>query len=70
MKTAIRRHHRERVLSKRMTACAWLHRIDADKRGMYIDTPHPCSCRGRGNQRFWKGPTVQERRQPAWMETV
>ncbi len=32
------------------------------KLGVVARTPHPCSCEGCGNQRFWYGPTMQERR--------
>jgi hypothetical protein len=60
-KRGIRRHHRERVKAKRQRQFGdWWP--DGDIHPSLIDTPHPCSCIGCGNQRRYEGPTLQERR--------
>ena len=69
MKTrSYRRHHLQRLQSKRKHYWCTLKGIINDKRklGFLIGTPHPCSCAMCGNpRRFFKGKdklTMQERR--------
>jgi hypothetical protein len=62
MKSALRRHHRQRIMQKRWRRCDWLKAIKPENVGKYIDTPHPCSEMCCGNQRRWQGPTRQERK--------
>lgn len=69
MKRAIRRHHRERLKAKRKRYWGYPQKyydgrllMSAQQLSVVTRTPHPCSCRGCGNQRQFEGRTLQELR--------
>ena len=62
MSRALRRHHYRRLQKKRQHYWSGTKYMTPRKLGMVVSTPHPCSCMGCGHQRYWFGPTIQERR--------
>lgn len=67
-RTAIRRHNDERALQRRMTVRYWWDLDNKRLHGMLRKTGTYCSrwcCR---RVRRYYGPSMQERRQLAWIE--
>jgi len=59
MSIAQRRHHTRRLKRNRKNYWHWDKKTPGEL-GVLVDTPHPCSCRGCGNQRKREGETRQE----------
>lgn len=63
MKRALRRHHRNRLKSKRINLNYWCKDKDDRLLGISINTPCPCSCFMCGNPRkYYNEVTRQEKR--------
>lgn len=70
MRTAIRRHYDDRILRRRLALLRnqWA-REDVRGQGIRRNTGTTCSCLFcRSQSRRYSGPSVQERRQVAWLE--
>ena len=67
MKTALQRHHTERLRNKRHRTHRW---AVGNQRlmGIYTDTPCPCSCEFCTRNRKLHGVPVRDLRSVAYME--
>lgn len=59
---AARRFHRARIAKKRRHYWANVVKRNPDRVGRIVNSPKCCSCFMCGNQRYWYGRPIQERR--------
>ena len=62
MSRAMRRHHAQRLKTKRRHYWNGYAGTSLYNLGRVLKDPAPCSCEGCGNQRKYQGQTLQEKR--------